>query len=86
MALYGGIVLEEALDLSSDRILNDDVFLLLYLCVFIVMYALFCIFCFHLANCHSPTTRFDVFPCFVICCKANAKVFLAKTWHGPHSS
>jgi len=24
MALCGGIVLEEALDLSSDRILNDD--------------------------------------------------------------
>ena len=24
IALYGGIVLEEALDLSSDRILNDE--------------------------------------------------------------
>jgi hypothetical protein len=48
--------------------------------------ALFCIFCFHRANCHSPTTLTERFPCFCLRCKANARVYLAKTGHGPHSS
>ena len=39
------------------------VFLLLCLCILIVMYTLFCIFRFHRANWHSPTTLtgFSVF-------------------------
>jgi hypothetical protein len=63
------------------------------LCILIVvfmcsyyLYALFCIFCFHRANWHSPTTLTEVFPCFFLGCKANARVYLAKTGHGPHSS
>jgi len=28
----------------------------------------------------------EVFPCFFLSCKANARVKLAKTVHGPHSS
>ena len=28
----------------------------------------------------------EVFPCFFLICKVNAKVKLAKTGHGPHSS
>ena len=40
------------------------VFLLLYLCILIVIYALFCIFCFHRANWHSPSTLTEIFPCF----------------------
>ena len=28
----------------------------------------------------------EVFPCFFLICKANARVKLAKTGHGPHSS
>jgi len=28
----------------------------------------------------------EVFPCFFLSCKANAKVYLAKTGHGLHSS
>jgi len=28
----------------------------------------------------------EVFPCFILGCKANARVYLAKTGHGPHSS
>ena len=28
----------------------------------------------------------EVFPCFFLSCKANARVKLANTWHGPHSS
>ena len=31
-------------------------------------------------------TLTEVFPCFFLSCKANAKVKLAKTGHGPHSS
>ena len=50
------------------------------------MYSLFCIFCFHRANRHSPTTLTEDFPCFFLSCKANARVFLAKMGHGPHSS
>ena len=33
-----------------------------------------------------PATLTDVFPCFSLSCKANARVYLAKTGHGPHSS
>ena len=62
------------------------VFLLLYLCILIVMHVLFFIFCFHLANRHSSATLTQVFPCFFLSCKANARVKLAKTGHGPHSS
>ena len=47
------------------------------------MYALFCI---PFANWHSPATLTEVFPCFFLSCKANARVYLAKTGHGPHSS
>jgi len=56
---------------SMERIL------LLCLCIPIVMYALFCIFCFHRANWHSSATLTEVFPCFFLSCKA-------KTGHGPH--
>jgi len=31
-------------------------------------------------------TLTEVFPCFFLSCKANARVKLAKTRHGPHSS
>jgi len=62
------------------------VFLLLCLCILIVMYVLFCIFCFHRANWHSSATLTEYFPCFFLSCKANARVYLAKTGHGLHSS
>jgi len=62
------------------------VFLLLCLYILIIMYGLFCIFCFHRAIWHSSATLTEVFPCFFLSCKANARVKLAKTEHGPHSS
>ena len=31
-------------------------------------------------------TLTEVFPCFFLSCKANARVKLAETGHGPHSS
>jgi len=62
------------------------VLLLLCLCILIVMYVLFCIFRFHHANWHCPTTLTEVFPCFFLSCRANARVKLIKTGHGLHSS
>ena len=49
------------------------IFLLLCLCILIVMHVLFSILT-------------EVFPCFFLSCKANARVYLAKAGHGPHSS
>ena len=34
----------------------------------------------------DAATLTEVFPCFFLGCKANARVQLAKTGHGPHSS
>jgi hypothetical protein len=34
----------------------------------------------------GAATLTEVFPCFLLECKANARVYLAKTGHGPHSS
>ena len=34
----------------------------------------------------SSATLTEVFPCFFLSCKANARVKLAKTGHGLHSS
>ena len=48
------------------------VFLLLWLCILI--------------GCLCISTLTEVFPCFFLSCKANARVKLAKTGHGPHSS
>jgi len=36
--------------------------------------------------CHSSATLTEVSPCFILSCKANAGVKLAKMGHGPHSS
>ena len=49
------------------------------------MYALLYIL-FPSCQLHSPATLTEVFPCFFLSCKANARVYLAKTGHGPHSS
>jgi hypothetical protein len=51
--------------------------------ILIEKYALFCIL---FANWHSPDTLTDGFPFFFLSCKANARVYLAKTGHGPPSS
>ena len=48
------------------------VFLLLWLCILIA--------------CLCMTNLTEVFPCFFLSCKANARVKPAKTGHGPHSS
>jgi len=70
----------------AQRLLFNSVsyvFLLLCLCILNYKYALSSIF---FANWHSPATLTEVFPCFLLSCKANARVYLAKTGHGPHFS
>jgi len=46
----------------------------------------FCIFCFNRTNWNSSASLTEGFPCFFLICKANARVYLAKTGRGPHSS
>jgi hypothetical protein len=61
--------------------------LLLCLCILIVMYALFCIFCFHRANWHSPTTLTEVFfRAFSSALRQMPGYTSHKTGHGQHSS
>ena len=45
------------------------------LCILIVVYVFL-----------DAATLTEGFPCFFLGCKANARVILAKTGHGPHSS
>jgi len=59
------------------------VYVFLCLCILIDKYALFCKL---FANWHSPATLTEVFPFFFLSCKANARVYLAKTGHGPYFS
>ena len=63
------------------------------LCIFVAMFLYsFCYVCsvlcmlFSRANWHSSATLTEGFPCFFLSCKANAKVYLANTGHGPLSS
>jgi len=43
-------------------------------CILIVMYVLFRIFCSHRANWHSSATVIQIFHCFFLSCKENASV------------
>jgi hypothetical protein len=53
--------------------------------MFMYSYCLYALFCIFFANWHSPATLTEVFPCFFLSYKVNARVYLAKTGHGPHS-
>jgi len=58
------------------------------LCIFIFMsmYS-YCMFMsLHCDSWHSSATLTEVFPCFFLSCKANARVKPAKIRHGPHLS
>ena len=56
-------------------------FMYSYCFVCSVLYILF-----SCANWDSPATLTEGFPCFFLSFKANARVYLTKTGHGPHSS
>jgi len=46
----------------------------------------YCIFMYLRASWHYSATLTEIFPCFFLSCKANARVKPANTGHGPHSS
>jgi hypothetical protein len=55
--------------------------------IFIVCLRIHCMFMYlHRASWHSSATLTEVFPCFFLSCKANARVKPSKMGHGPHSS
>ena len=74
------------------------VYLLLVYVFFLKLYCTACSITWkHVSLCYSclcvvyvhvlldAATLTEVFPCFFLSCKANARVNLAKTGHGPHS-
>ena len=58
------------------------------LCTFIITstYSYFMFMYLHRASWHSSATLNEVYPCFFLSCKANARVNPTKMGHGPHSS
>jgi hypothetical protein len=50
------------------------------------MYSYFMFMYLHRASWHTSATLTEVFPCFSLSCKANARVKPAKMGHGQHSS
>ena len=67
-------------------------FSLYFYCLFMYFYYYvlrisYCMFMYlHRASWHSSTTLTEVFPCFFLSCRTNARAKPAKTGHGPHSS
>jgi hypothetical protein len=57
-------------------------------CVCVYVYVLYCMDVLVICILYSEVflTLIEVLPCFFLSCKANARVKLAKTGHGPHSS
>jgi len=53
--------------------------LIVSLCYLLIVYVIVVYIFLHAA------TLTEVFPCFFLSCKANARVNLVKTGHGPHS-
>jgi len=59
-------------------LLEEAMYSYCYLCILIVCVTVVCVSL-------DAATLTEVFPCFFLSCKANARVNLAKTGHGPHS-
>jgi hypothetical protein len=58
----------------------------MYSYCYVYVFLLLRMLCFHHANWQSLATLTEGFPCFFLCCKANARVYFAKMGHGLHSS
>jgi len=54
--------------------------------ILISMYSYFMFMYLLRASWHSSATLAEIYLCFFLSCKANARVKPAKTGHGPHSS
>ena len=63
-------------------LLEEAMYYYCYLCIRIVSlcYSCLCVVYIFL----DAATLTEIFPCFFLSCKANARVNLAKTGHGPH--
>jgi hypothetical protein len=62
-------------------------YVLLYVYAPTVYLCIHCMFIYlHRVSWHSSATVTEVFPCFFLSCKANARVKPAKMGHGQHSS
>ena len=64
-------------------LLEEAMYCYCYLCILIVSLCYSCL-CFVYIFLDTATLT-EVFPCFFLSCKANARVNLAKTGHGSHS-
>ena len=62
-------------------LLEEAMYCYCYLCILIVSVCIIIVVYIFL----DAATLTEVFPCFFLSCKANARVNLAKTGHGPHS-
>ena len=71
--------------LSHSFIFFSFYFLSIYGCIPVLILNL-CIFIVRFMYSYCSTTLTEVCPCFFLSCKANARVYLAKTGHGPHST
>jgi len=58
----------------------------IYVFLLLSVYSYFMFMYLRHASRHSFATLTEVFPCFFLSCKANARVKPAKTGHGPHPS
>jgi hypothetical protein len=77
--------------------ITDALFLSLTICFLYASFLIRLLYVFTTSQCHILIEVFlnltevfltltEVFPCFFLSCKANARVKLAKTGHGPHST
>ena len=63
------------------------IYIWLYSCLILEFIYSYCMFMYlQRASWHSSATLNEVFPCFFLSCKANARVKPTKTGHGPLSS
>ena len=63
-------------------LLEEAMYSYCYLCILIVSLCYKCLCVVYVFS--DSATLTEVFPCFFLSCKANARVNLAKTGHGPH--
>jgi hypothetical protein len=56
------------------------------LCTYCIFMYLLYVYIFIVCLCIPSATLTEVFPCFFLSCKANARVTSVKMGHGPHSS
>jgi hypothetical protein len=64
----------------------DNILTVVTICTHRIFIYLFYVYIFIVYLCISSATLSEVFPCFFLSCKANARVTPVKMGHGQHSS